>query len=165
MNRRIVCENIRSAYNVGNIIRTADALGWGVVISWYTPSPHTQPKVHKSSLGAHEAVPVVDFGDMLRDTQPAHDRARGNNYLCIAAEITPASKPLDRWLFAMDHTSMIYEQKKYDWLAVRVGNEVTGVEPDTLASVDAIIHIPMQGIKASLNVWQAAAIIMRERKT
>lgn len=26
----VILENIRSAYNVGNIIRTADALGWQV---------------------------------------------------------------------------------------------------------------------------------------
>ncbi len=31
MNKRVVVENLRSAYNVGNIIRTADALGRGVI--------------------------------------------------------------------------------------------------------------------------------------
>lgn len=33
-----------------------------------------------------------------------------------------------------------------------VGNEVTGVEPETIQAADAVIHIPMQGIKESLNV-------------
>lgn len=31
MKKRIVMENLRSAYNVGNIIRTADALSRGVI--------------------------------------------------------------------------------------------------------------------------------------
>lgn len=30
MKNVVILENIRSAYNVGNIIRTADALGWDV---------------------------------------------------------------------------------------------------------------------------------------
>jgi len=52
----VILENIRSAYNVGNIIRTADALGWKVWLSGYTPSPEDTPKVKKTSLGAEETV-------------------------------------------------------------------------------------------------------------
>ncbi|MBU0626469.1 hypothetical protein KKG31_03975 [Patescibacteria group bacterium] len=48
----VILENIRSAYNVGNIIRTADALGWQVWLSGYTPSPQDNSKVVKTSLGA-----------------------------------------------------------------------------------------------------------------
>jgi tRNA C32,U32 (ribose-2'-O)-methylase TrmJ len=47
-------------------------------------------------------------------------------------------------------------------LFVIVGNEVTGVESETLEKSDIITHIPMLGIKESLNVGQAAAIIMWE---
>lgn len=46
----IILENLRSAYNVGTIIRTADALGWQVVCSGYSPDPIREPKVLKSSL-------------------------------------------------------------------------------------------------------------------
>jgi tRNA G18 (ribose-2'-O)-methylase SpoU len=46
----IVLENIRSAYNVGNVIRTCDALGYGAVISGYTPHPSRDTKVAKSAL-------------------------------------------------------------------------------------------------------------------
>jgi tRNA G18 (ribose-2'-O)-methylase SpoU len=46
----IILENIRSAYNVGNIIRTADALGWQVRLTGYTPSPVDNKKVVKTSL-------------------------------------------------------------------------------------------------------------------
>lgn len=45
---------------------------------------------------------------------------------------------------------------------VIVGNEVTGVESETLDKADIISHIPMLGLKESLNVGQAAAIMMRE---
>lgn len=46
----VILENIRSAYNVGNIIRTADALGWQVRLAGYTPSPTDTQKVTKTSL-------------------------------------------------------------------------------------------------------------------
>jgi tRNA G18 (ribose-2'-O)-methylase SpoU len=50
MKNLIVLENVRSAYNVGNIIRTAEVLGYDAVILGYTPSPLTHPKVQKTSL-------------------------------------------------------------------------------------------------------------------
>ncbi|MCA9979689.1 MAG: hypothetical protein KDD89_02615, partial [Anaerolineales bacterium] len=37
-------------------------------------------------------------------------------------------------------------------LALIVGNEVTGVDPDLLALCDRILFLPMQGRKRSLNV-------------
>lgn len=50
MHNLVILENIRSAYNVGNIVRTADSLGREVWIVGYTPSPLTHPKVLKTSL-------------------------------------------------------------------------------------------------------------------
>jgi tRNA G18 (ribose-2'-O)-methylase SpoU len=57
----IILENIRSAYNVGNVIRTADALGRNVRLVGYTPSPVDNPKVRKTSLGAEEHVGIQQF--------------------------------------------------------------------------------------------------------
>jgi tRNA G18 (ribose-2'-O)-methylase SpoU len=57
----IILENIRSAYNVGNIIRTADALGRNVRLVGYTPSPLDNSKVRKTSLGAEENVEIQQF--------------------------------------------------------------------------------------------------------
>jgi len=50
MRKIIILENIRSAYNVGNIIRTADALGWEVWMTGYTPAPEDSNRVGKSAL-------------------------------------------------------------------------------------------------------------------
>lgn len=57
----IILENIRSAYNVGNVIRTADALGWEVRLTGYSPSPMENPKVKKTSLGAEDHVQLRQF--------------------------------------------------------------------------------------------------------
>lgn len=142
----IILENIRSAYNVGNVIRTADALGREVRITGYTPSPLDHPKVKKTSLGAEESVALKQF-DYTRD---AIAYAKEQKIWLIAAEITPDAINLQS-----------FSENPSSDLAIIFGNEVEGVLPETLKAVDQVVFIPMQGIKESLNIGQSTAIFMR----
>ena len=57
----VLLDNIRSAYNVGSIFRTADAfLIEAIFICGYTPPP-THRSVHKTALGAVETVDWMQF--------------------------------------------------------------------------------------------------------
>ena len=141
----VILENIRSAYNVGNIIRTADALGWQVRLSGYTPSPVDNKKVVKTSLGAEETVGIRQF-----DTTDAINEARQKKCTIIAAEITSQASALADFV-----------QKHISDVAVVFGNEVDGVLSTTLKTVDHVVYIPMKGIKESINVGQTSAIFMR----
>ena len=143
----VILENIRSAYNVGNVIRTADSLWWEVWIVWYTPSPVDNPKVCKTSLGAENTVWLRQF-DFTID---AIKEAREMWLEIIAAELTENSVSL--W---------DYVCKSEKWIAVIFWNEVDGVLDSTLKEMDAIVEIPMQWIKESMNVGQSTAIFMRE---
>lgn len=125
----IILENIRSAYNVGNVIRTADALGREVRITGYTPSPLDHPKVKKTSLGAEDSVALKQF-DYTND---AITYAKELKISIIAAEITPDA--IDLQSFS--------ENNRAD-IAIVFGNEVEGVLPETLKSVDQVVFIPMQ---------------------
>ncbi len=145
--RVVVLENIRSAYNVGNVIRTADSLGWKVWIVWYTPSPVDNPKVCKTSLGAENTVWLQQF-DFTTDAIKA---ARELWLQIIAAELTEDSVSLSD-----------FSCNSNEWIAVIFWNEVDGVMESTLKNVDAVVEIPMQWIKESMNVWQSTAIFMRE---
>jgi len=69
----------------------------------------------------------------------------------IAAELTENSVSL--W---------DYVCKSEKWIAVIFWNEVDGVLDSTLKEMDAIVEIPMQWIKESMNVGQSTAIFMRE---
>lgn len=142
----VLLENIRSAYNVGNIIRTADALGREVRLSGYTPSPMDNAKVVKTSLGAETSVGLRQFDTTL----DALAEAKTLGYATIAAEITPAA--VDLHVFS--------KEKKSDLLVV-FGNEVDGVLSTTLKTVDHVVYVPMKGIKESINVGQTSAIFMR----
>lgn len=141
----IVCENIRSAYNVGNIVRTADGLGRGVIISGYS-APLTHPKVAKTALGAEQTIDAHHFHDI----QATIDFLRDEWYTIIASEKTPDAVTLGSFTLSSEK------------IAVIMGNEITGVEQSTLDQADHILHIPMLGHKESLNVGQAAAIMMWE---
>ena len=140
----VILENIRSAYNVGNIIRTADALWWKVWLTGYTPSPVTVPKVKKTSLGAEENVDLKQFGF----TQEAIDEAKSLALSVVAAEISSNAVAIDQYT------------RTWKGIAVVFGNEVEWVLETTLKSVDDIVYIPMNGVKESLNVGQSSAIVM-----
>ena len=58
------------------------------------------------------------------------------------------------------HTSIPYTTLKSSFpLALVLGNETTGVTPETLALCDKTVEIPMWGINKSLNVIVSAAIV------
>lgn len=142
----VILENIRSAYNVGNIIRTADALGWQVRLTGYTPSPEDTQKVVKTSLGAETNVGLKQFGH----TPEAIEYAKKAWLLVIAAEITETSVSL-----------ATLKKGEHIGIAIIFWNEVDGVLDSTLKLVEQVVHIPMCGIKESLNVGQSSAIFMR----
>jgi len=142
----IILENIRSAYNVGNIIRTADALWYRVLLSWFTPNPEEKEQVKKTSLWAEESVDLK----VIRNTREALDRVKQLWYYLIAAECSENSSSLS------DFDVLAIKKP----IALLVGNENTWVLSETLQTVDLVSHIPMCWIKESLNVGQAAAIMM-----
>lgn len=139
----VVVENVRSAFNVGSILRTADALRvQHVYLAGYTPGGDHKG-VHKSALGAQDSVPwsvVPDAVSILR-----HLRRTG--YTLAAAEIT-------------DTPSTSEDLKAGDYpLALIVGNEVAGVSDEVLAMADVALELPQFGTKHSLNVAVAFGVI------
>ena len=143
----VVLENIRSAYNVGNVIRTADSLWWEVWLTGYTPSPLDNPKVKKTSLWAEENVGLRQFDY----TEDVIEECKRLNISYIAAEITPTATSLAD--FSVD----------FSWdIAIIFWNEVEWVLPQTLQNVEKVVYIPMQWIKESMNIWQSTAIFMWE---
>ncbi len=99
MKLTVVLHNIRSTYNVGAILRTAEGLGVEkVVFSGYTPRyddqqilPHLRAKlnrqIEKSALGAEKLVPsetVEDLGDWLGE-----QREKGEIVVGLENNLTP----------------------------------------------------------------------------
>ena len=140
-----VLENVRSAYNVGSVLRTADAfLLQAVYTTGYTAHPpHRQ--IQKTALGADETVTSKHFPDAA--TAIAELRAEG--FTIYAIEQAENSIPLQQ-----------LETDTSDKIAVVFGNEVTGVEQSTILQCDGCIEIPQLGMKHSLNISVAAGIVL-----
>lgn len=140
-----VLENIRSAYNVGSVLRTADAfLLQSVYTTGYTAHPpHRQ--ISKTALGADETVYIKHF----ENTVACIEELKNEGFKVFAVEQTEGSMPLNAYTFST-------EEK----IAVIFGNEVTGVEQETILHCDGSLEIPQLGMKHSLNISVAAGIVL-----
>ncbi len=139
----LILHNIRSAYNVGSIFRTADAVGVAkIYLGGYTPTPDTK-KVIKTSLGAEKSVAWEKYFS----TWQLIEELRLKRVNVMALEQAPASRDYKKF------------KPKFP-LAVILGNEVRGLSPNILKRCDSVWHLPMRGQKESLNVAVATGIFI-----
>ena len=140
-------DNVRSAWNVGAIFRTADGLGVKkIYLCGITPTPEND-SVQKTGLGAEESVAWMHSRNAL---ETATELTR-DGFKLIALEqdqrATPLGGPSASLRFARNEK-----------LVLILGNEVTGVDPALLNLCENIVYIPMYGRKRSFNVEVAFAI-------
>lgn len=152
----LIAHNLRSSHNVGSLLRTADGLGCKLYLTGYTPYPlqthdsrlphlaaKTAQQIHKTALGAENSVPwqqADDISEVLQELRHKH-------YIITALEQAPQAISLPEW-------------QPPDRIALIVGREVEGLEPDLIQAVDQVVEIPMQGQKESFNVTIAAAMAL-----
>jgi tRNA G18 (ribose-2'-O)-methylase SpoU len=139
-----VLDNVRSAWNVGALFRTADGLGISRIwLGGITPPP-THPKARKTALGAERTI----LWETNQDTATILASLRNTGWSIWALEQASPAAPLEA------------TQPPDGPLALVVGNEISGVGTDLFAYCDQLVYIPMQGVKRSLNVEVAAAIAL-----
>lgn len=140
-----VLEDIRSLWNVGSMFRTADGAGCQhIILTGITGYP-PRKEIEKTSLGA-EAVVSWHYAANSMAVIPALKRL---GYQILALEKDEKSLPLS--------TAIRSELLSFP-LCIVVGNEVTGLYIETLQASDYICHLPMRGMKTSLNVAVAFGI-------
>jgi tRNA G18 (ribose-2'-O)-methylase SpoU len=133
-NIAIYLDHVRSAYNVGSILRTVEALRIGkVYFSEKTPFIDNE-KVKRTAMGAAEIVP--SFQNVPLSTLPRP---------LIALDTGNAALPVAEFEFPETFTLIL-------------GNEEYGISNESLKEVDSIIEVPLFGIKNSLNIACAFAI-------
>ena len=143
-----VLEDIRSLYNVGSCFRTADGLLLErLVLSGYTPAP-PRKEISKTALGADRTVPWEHYSDRSE----AIHALRSEGYEIWGLELTEDAVSLET--AGADG----FPPK----LAIILGNELHGIQPETLALCDRTVAIPMRGVKHSFNVAVAFGIVMWE---
>lgn len=144
----LIIHNVRSAHNVGSLLRTADGLGVAkVFLTGYTGAPidrfgRKDAKIAKVSLGAEDSVPWEK-----REITELITELKQNNVAVVALEQTP-------------HSVLLHDYTPRGAVALVVGNEVEGVSSEVLELADTVVEIPMRGAKESLNVSNAGAIAL-----
>jgi len=139
----LICQNIRSLFNVGSIFRTADAFGVKKIYLCGITGHPPNPKIAKVALGAENSV----AWEYARNTASIIKKLKSAGIKIIALEQSKKSVPINKF------------RPKYP-VALIIGNEVSGVTRSVLGLADKIVEIPMLGAKESLNVVQAAAVAM-----
>ena len=156
----VILDNIRSTYNVGAIMRTLDAVGGGAIVCCgITPYPELaqdddrSPVVQnantraiaKTALGAEQHLKISHQANTL----DAVTAARENGVVAIALEQSPAA--INVFDFSCPADAQI---------ALVLGGEVEGLDPEVMRICDEIVEIPQFGSKESLNVSVAAGIAL-----
>ncbi|MEK7594659.1 MAG: TrmH family RNA methyltransferase [Patescibacteria group bacterium] len=153
----LIAHNLRSSHNVGSLLRTAEGLGVKkVYLTGYTPYPisnddirlpHLAQKINnqiaKTALGAEKSL----TWQHSQNVEAILDKLRQDGYMVTALEQAANSVHLPDF-------------SPPNKLALIVGREVEGIEPEILEICDKIIEIPMFGAKESFNVVQAAAMAL-----
>ncbi len=153
----LVAHNIRSAHNVGSLLRTADGLGVSsIYLTGYTPYPHLpgdkrlphlanklNAQIAKTALGAEKVLRIHHSSDVLS----VIGKLKSLKFKIVALEQTAQSVSL------VDFNPT---QK----IALIVGNEVEGLDSSIVKAVDLCLQIPMLGVKESFNVSVASAIAL-----
>ena len=154
----VVLHNIRSTYNVGAILRTAEGLGISEVIcSGYTPwfkkpglLPHLSVKLKhqltKSALGAEEMVKVTWSEDIIKTLIDL----KKQSFQIIGLENN------------LEQKSILLDNFKADTekIVLILGEEVHGIPKELYPEIDTFLEIPMKGQKESFNVSVAAGIAL-----
>ena len=143
----VVLENIRSAYNVGSVFRTADAfLIEAIYITGYSAKP-PHSMIKKTALGAEETV----YWKHFQTTADAIEELIIKKYRVFAVEQAEGSYKL--------HAAGFRQNER---IAVIFGNEVSGIEQSTIDLCEGCIEIPQLGVKHSLNIATAAGVVLWE---
>lgn len=141
----IYCDGISDPGNLGTVIRTADAAGFGGVLMSEDCAELYSPKTVRSSMGSFFNI------DTVPDFTPeslAEQKEKGFTLYCGA-------------LLA---DSVDYRTPDYTKPSILiVGNEANGASEDILSMSEHII-IPIYGRAESLNAAVAASIMMYEMR-
>lgn len=140
--RAVILDNIRSAWNVGSIMRSADGFGFThSYICGITPTPDNDA-VTKTSLGAEDSVPWSYHKDAVQLVKGL----KKEGWMILALEEGEPANDIRKAKLENGDVALI------------VGNEVTGIDPELLDLCDDILFIPMRGEKKSFNVAVAFGI-------
>ncbi|GAB4187818.1 MAG: 23S rRNA (guanosine(2251)-2'-O)-methyltransferase RlmB [Simkaniaceae bacterium] len=145
--RILILDSITDPHNMGAILRAAECFGTNAVLWSKNRSPDITPVITKTSAGASELVPQIVVSNLAQ----AVSECQKADYTVFTAEIDDKAASLSDFSFPSRGVLIL-------------GSEGKGVQPLLSKMADRKIYIPMAGRISSLNVSQAAAVILSHWK-
>lgn len=140
----LVLDRIQDPGNMGTMIRTAVAAGYGMVLAVKGTADIYSPKVLRSTVGMIFEMPVV----YVKDAEEVASIVRNSGRkLVVTAPI--GGKPY-------------FDEDLKTRTALVIGNEGNGISDEMMALADLKITLPMRGTIESLNAAVSASILMYE---
>lgn len=155
----LVLHNIRSCYNVGAILRTAEGFGLKrVILSGYTPRPHDiralphlrekiDKEIHKTALGAEDLVKTISIDDI----KTLIVKCRTEGVTIVGLENNIGGK-----VYKLNDSKL--KGVLSDKIILILGEEVGGIDEELHNLINYFVEIPMYGKKESFNVSVATGI-------
>ena len=142
MTYQVALDGLRSLFNIGAIFRTCEAAGVSTLILGNCPG-REDPRVRKTAMGTHERIREEKTEDMAA----ALMEKKKHGFMVIGVETIEGSLPCHRFAWP-DKAVLVF------------GNEEYGIAPHLLPVMDGFVHIPMFGMKNSLNVANAVSAVL-----
>ena len=141
----LILDNLRSAFNVGSIIRTAECVNISEIwFCGYTPRPD-HSKIKTTSMGTQQRIRWQHFSQ----TKDAVIKAFEIGYSVYAIE-------------TVENGTSLFDSKLHGKIAFVFGNEALGISEDVLLMCDKCLILPIYGWKNSLNVATTCAVVCFE---
>ena len=141
----IITDGVEDPHNFGSIIRTAVCAGFDAIIFPSRRNATVNSTVEKSSAGAINHIDMI----MVNSLSSTVEKLKNNNFWIIATDIRATDNYYD-----VDYCDMNF--------AIVMGSEKEGISNTILKQADYKIKIPMLNNFDSLNVANAASIVMYE---
>ena len=139
----VILDCVSDPHNLGAIIRSAECAGCHGVIIPKRRSALLTPAAVKASAGAVEHIPVCKVANL----SSAIEYLKGNGL----------------WIYALEADGQPYDGIDYKGgCALVLGSEGEGVSCLVRENSDFVVSIPMRGKVNSLNVSNAAAVVLFE---
>ena len=139
----VVIENIEKPGNLGNIIRTSDAVNVSGIIILNKKTDIYNPNVIRSSIGSLFSIPIINT-----DNDSFFEWAKKNKVTSYATSPSALQK----------YTEVEFKKS----IAIIFGSEDKGLTKEVIDLSDHKISIPMLGQNDSLNVSSSVSIILYE---
>jgi 23S rRNA (guanosine2251-2'-O)-methyltransferase len=149
----IVLDNIRSAFNVGSVMRTCDATKCSLITVGYTPQPlgETRMLIKKTAINAEAIVPFSHYQHAAEVFAAFPDKVH------IGVELYHDAINIYDFLDQVDYNT--------EDIILWLGNEIHGLSQDMQDRFTYTVYLPMEGIKESLNVSNTTTAMIYLLKT